>query len=395
MQRLQKSHIFFLFLHRQSKIERFFRLMTLHIFNPEHDIALAANLSNFTAPRAGRQLRHDLGFLPVLWAKEGDEVLVDDVEYVERQLETVYSQLEKYGLSSVFPLGIHRIPLRNTSYSPVEYGIVEPWGWDRALCAMLKRRGFNEQLLPTDEQLQRIRALSHRRTAARLLPLLQMPGTVGEAFECATIEEVQVLLDRYGYLMLKAPWSSSGRGVRPMKSGENASQTEKWAVNVLKSQGNVMVEPYYQKVMDFGMEFTALENSALRYDGLSLFQTQNGAYTGNLLATERKKREIVSRYIPLSLLDSIQQKITECLNLQDYRGPLGIDMMIVEKDGRGKMEDGRKYLLHPCVEINLRRTMGHVALSLTPGEDDRLLTMSITYDGSHYLFNIKESQIDF
>ena len=52
--------------------------MTLHIFNPEHDIALAANLSNFTAPHAGRQLRHDLGFLPALWAAEGDSVLVEN-----------------------------------------------------------------------------------------------------------------------------------------------------------------------------------------------------------------------------------------------------------------------------------------------------------------------------
>ena len=54
--------------------------MTLHIFNPEHDIALASGLSNFTAPHAGRQLRHDLGFLPAIWAKEGDIIMVDDVE---------------------------------------------------------------------------------------------------------------------------------------------------------------------------------------------------------------------------------------------------------------------------------------------------------------------------
>ena len=46
--------------------------MTLHIFNPEHDIALASGLANFTAPHAGRQLRHDLGFLPAIWAQEGD-----------------------------------------------------------------------------------------------------------------------------------------------------------------------------------------------------------------------------------------------------------------------------------------------------------------------------------
>ena len=58
--------------------------MTLHIFNPEHDIALASGLSNFTAPHAGRQLRHDLGFLPAVWAQEGDVVLVDDVEQAQR-----------------------------------------------------------------------------------------------------------------------------------------------------------------------------------------------------------------------------------------------------------------------------------------------------------------------
>ena len=54
--------------------------MTLHIFNPEHDIALASNLSNFTAPHAGRQLRNDLGFLPALWAQEGDQILVEHEE---------------------------------------------------------------------------------------------------------------------------------------------------------------------------------------------------------------------------------------------------------------------------------------------------------------------------
>ena len=58
--------------------------MTLHSFNPEHDIALASGLSNFTAPHAGRQLRHDLGFLPAIWAKEGDAILVDDVEQAQR-----------------------------------------------------------------------------------------------------------------------------------------------------------------------------------------------------------------------------------------------------------------------------------------------------------------------
>ena len=67
--------------------------MTLHVFNPEHDIALASNLSNFTAPRAGRQLRHDLSFLPLFWAAEDDVVLVDDAEYAKRQFQELFMHL--------------------------------------------------------------------------------------------------------------------------------------------------------------------------------------------------------------------------------------------------------------------------------------------------------------
>ena len=54
--------------------------MKLHIFNPEHDLALAAHLRQFTAPHAGRQLRSDLAFIPALWADQGDLVLVDDID---------------------------------------------------------------------------------------------------------------------------------------------------------------------------------------------------------------------------------------------------------------------------------------------------------------------------
>ena len=52
----------------------------IHVFNPEHDIALAANQKRFTAPHAGRQMRADLGFIPALWANDSDFVIVDDVE---------------------------------------------------------------------------------------------------------------------------------------------------------------------------------------------------------------------------------------------------------------------------------------------------------------------------
>ena len=67
--------------------------MTLHIFNPEHDIALAYDNKYFTAPHAGRLLRHDLDYLPVLWAAEGDYVLVENIGSAQQHA----LRLQRYG----------------------------------------------------------------------------------------------------------------------------------------------------------------------------------------------------------------------------------------------------------------------------------------------------------
>ena len=342
----------------------------LHIFNPEHDIALASNLANFTAPHAGRQLRADLGFLPAIWAKEDDVVLVDNVEHAQKASRRVAWQSGKVLFANVPPQDIDGISV---------------WGWDKALKAQLKRKGCAPSLLPSDAQLEHIRQLSHRRTSARLLPLLQMQGTVGESYECTKPEEVEMLLQKYGQVVMKAPWSSSGRGLRFCDAARLVNSEKlimnNWFHNLVERQGSVMVEPYYDKVKDFGMEFSADGQGHIRYEGLSLFHTVNGAYVGNILATERAKQGMLSRYIPVDFVNCIREKIISHLDLGDYAGPFGVDMMIV------KSTDG--FLLHPCVEINLRRTMGHVALSLTPDDDEIVKVMRIQLT-DHYKLKINK-----
>ena len=68
---------------------RNFACMKLHIFNPEHDTALAANKAPFTPPHAARQLHHDLGFISAVWADEGDFVVVDDKESAKESLKRI------------------------------------------------------------------------------------------------------------------------------------------------------------------------------------------------------------------------------------------------------------------------------------------------------------------
>lgn len=327
--------------------------MILHVFNPEHDISLASGLKSFTPPAAVRLLREGAGFLPALWARRGDAVLVGDVERASREAERVSRM---YGITVsncrfVTYRDLHELNLRG----------VDVWGWDRAIVARLARHGVPRRLMPDDDRLTAIRRLSSRATAARLLPLLAGRGRAGEAFVCQGEDEIRRHIAERGAVVLKSPWSCSGRGVRFVRGGEVAEQLSGWIRKTLKTQGAVMVEPYYKKVMDFGMEFFCHGDGSVEYAGLSLFSVTNGAYTGNVIAPEAYKRERISAFVPAELLNDVKEKITDWAGTEYrgvYEGPFGVDMMVVEGTAGGDP------LLHPCVEINLRRTMGHVALAV-------------------------------
>lgn len=332
--------------------------MTLHVFNPEHDLALASDLSNFTAPHAGRRLRADLGYLPALWAGVNDCVLVEHVEQARR----VYGRLRARVGGSPCRF-VDKSQLRNL---PIDR--VEPWGWDMALRAALIRYGVSPEACASEAEITDVRKYSHRRYAAEVLRLLDWNPPA----EVSSVEAVEQCLSASPRLVVKAPWSSSGRGVRFI-GGELSDYQRGWLRNIIAQQGSVMVEPFYPKVKDFGMEFEALPDGQIRYVGLSLFDTRNGAYTGNVIASEEDKIEMISRYIPISLIDFVRVKIMDALGQvigRHYVGPFGVDMMILSKP------DNQGFLIHPCVEINLRRTMGHVAIEMANASSSALATSS-------------------
>ena len=337
--------------------------MTLHVFNPEHDLALASGLSNFTAPHAGRRLRADLGYLPALWAGEGDCVLVEHVDQARR----AYGRLRaRVGGSPCRFVDKSQLP-----HLPIDR--VSPWGWDLALRAALIRYGAPAEACPSESEIAAVRDLSHRRHAAkvlhRLISFLVPPSSFLESpLEAASVEAVETCLLKHPHLVVKAPWSSSGRGVRFIE-GELSDYHRGWLLNTIAQQGSVMVEPMYPKVKDFGMEFEALQDGRIRYLGLSLFDTRNGAYTGNIIASEEDKLDMISRYVPASSIGDIREKLISALSdvftshasspsSCPYTGPFGVDMMILSRP------DGQGFSIHPCVEINLRRTMGHVAIEM-------------------------------
>ena len=328
--------------------------MVLHVFNPEHDLALASGLSNFTAPHAGRRLRADLGYLPALWAGEDDCVLVEHVEQARRAFSRLRARVGGSPRRFVDKSQLSRLPIDRVS----------PWGWDLALRAALIRYGVSPEACAGEAEIAAVRDYSHRRHAAEVLRrlLCHMPqdSFLEAPVEAASLEAVEECMSRSSRLVVKAPWSSSGRGVRFI-DGALSDYHRGWLRNTIAQQGSVMVEPFYSKVKDFGMEFEALPDGQIRYLGLSLFDTRNGAYTGNIIASEEDKLDIISRYIPISSIDFVRAKVTDALRAVisgHYAGPFGVDMMILSNP------DGQGFSVHPCVEINLRRTMGHVAIEM-------------------------------
>lgn len=346
--------------------------MNLHIFNPEHDIALAMDKSRFAVPHVAQELRMNLGFLPALWAEDGDCVLVDDVNFALKAVKPY----RKYTADVLF--------VDKGAFRDISFDVAKPWGWDRRIKAELLDAGMKEDALPSDEYINGVRDLSHRRLTSTVLPLISNgieDRTCGTSFQCESLDEVREYVARYDKVVVKAPWSSSGRGVTYYDRDSDMHKTAHIS-RTIQRQGSVMVEPYYNRIADFAMEFVAGEDGSVEYRGLSVFQTLHGKYTGSLVASEEYKLGLLGKYVDEELLRQVSATYVQLLPsllTGKYAGALGIDMMIV---GAG---DAKGFLLHPCVELNMRNTMGHVALSLAARHDGYASLMSIIHDVNYEL----------
>ena len=356
--------------------------MTLHFFNPDHDIALALNQRRFATPHVGRQMRSDLGYIPALWAEDDDVVVVEDIDAAE----LLY---KRHKLSSRARVEFVTTEQLENTVSGDDYRFA-PWGWNRSIRSTFLDAKIPKTMLPSEQQLDNIRTLSNRALAVKLLSSMNgMLGVIGLSAVCNSSEEVMEALELHKDIVVKAPWSSSGRGVRYINIDDGPNENvRKWISNTLEKQGTIIVEKKCCKIQDFAMEFQSQADGKVIYEGLSLFTTRNGAYTGNILLPEDEKEEYLHKYLSPTLLDEVKGHIETFLTKEingAYIGPLGVDMMICSP---WEADNDSVTVLNPCIEINMRRTMGHVALALTRRGQRGI--MSIDYDGKNYRLHIRQ-----
>ncbi|WP_299172624.1 hypothetical protein [uncultured Bacteroides sp.] len=323
----------------------------VYLFNPDYDMAMANFTPYYKAPAEILRMADNLSVLPVWFAGKGSGVKVDSLERVA---------LFRRQLGEICPEGEGREVLSEL-LSSVDWteqwpsARYVPWGWTPALLHRLRLEGVDEEFLPSAEEMQRIRYLSSRERCLEILPAFAgWEGICGEMKACKQLTEVDTFIRERGQVILKAPWSGSGRGLWKVSAASWNAQLAGWTSRILKVQGRLMAEPIYDKVADFAMEFFSDENGEVRFVGYSYFETDvHGNYKANRLLSNTAIEERLSRYVSLERLSCIGACLEASLKKllgQAYQGYLGVDMMVC------RVEDG--YRIHPCVEINLRMNMG-------------------------------------
>ena len=326
-----------------------------YVFNPDNDLALANGDANYLPPRTARRMAMDLAFLPAWYADEGDTVLLPDSD-------ALY-YWEKTSVCGVAHAQVEWMTQKETLPNQP----LVPWGWNPALVKQMSLRGLADKHLPTQEQMHTLRHLSSRKTSVEVLEeimknISDKHRLVGKSAYCTTEEEIARQVEAHPSTMLKAPWSSSGKGLR-RGQGHYIPPLSGWCVRTLQQQGAVVVEPLYRKVKDFAMEFYSTGNGdALTFVGYSRFVTDaNGAYEGNVLATDEEIERELSTYVSREALHAVCAELQASLTSRIgacYRGYVGVDMMICMVKKENQKWD---LYLHPCVEVNLRMNMGVVA----------------------------------
>lgn len=285
------------------------------LFNPSHEMALAANATQYTPPKLIRQMETDLCRLPLLWAEEGDSVLT-------------------------------------TEGSVDSNAVPAPWGWNKSVRNRFLRLGVNAALMPSEQKLDTWRTYASRAWAADYCNVLyrHLHNGLVPNHVCFLHSQTdyEAWLSKYGSVpfIVKAEYSSSGRGNRVFNSQLSTFNFHP-----------ISIDTFYGKLLDFAMEYE-VNRQEVRYLGLSVFETTHeGRYAFNYLCSQQQLRKMIVCHLPdVSVIDKLVdihcQLLSERL-LGQYEGIVGIDMMVVQGG-----------LVHPCVEINLRMNMGVVAMKI-------------------------------
>lgn len=314
----------------------------LHFFNPGNDLALASGQRYYTPPAAAVAMEHAGIWLPLLLGRKGDFVLTDGMRDMPEDLREWDHDMQPW--------------------QGEEIEALRPWGWspwamEQFARAFRKRGARWHEHFDSDVNLQRVASLSHRRISTAVHHTLATDLAPVEAF---TTEEARNALQKWGRVVGKSPLSGSGRGVFHGSMHSADAFTRRCATSIAR-QGSVMIERELDRIAEFAMLFEMRRDSGISFLGYSLFETTGDTYTANLLLPDDEIRRRLTSLCPGEDFRDLERRteaaMRQIIGAIPYDGFFGVDMMIYDNGGTPTV--------NPCIEVNMRTTMGVVAWMAT------------------------------
>lgn len=334
----------------------------IFLFNPTCELAVANGSFSYVPPLLLQQMETDLAILPFLMTTKNDFVLSEN-----RPSQKFIEKLVAAGFEVPKFCTLHELENQETN----EFGAILPWGWSTAVhykLRTLKQKCHPEfRNSPVFKWIPEHQLLYERATSLNLLEKL-LENEPPEFFIdkrwvgkiITNIEAINLLLQQHGAIVVKAPLSSSGRGIQIIRKKALSRPNSEWISGMLKQQNYVIAEPWIDKLMDVSFQFYTDQKNGLDYLGQTFFETSsNGQYQGSLINPDVKKLLPDVDISELAkLIRTTEEKLRKALQNSFYtryhEGFLGIDGMIFRR--------GNKLKIQPCVEVNCRMNMGILSM---------------------------------
>ena len=333
-------------------------MASLHYFNPGSEAAILHASPYYTPTANLLKMQRDLAFLPAWYADSPN-----DYVWIENSLPEEFVPMIKSFSHLAKTVCFEDLINQKQELTGLE---ISPWGISPQSLRFFEILNDKHDLgLIIPKWKEEYSRLCSRETANKCLEFIiqshpEIEKNIVPTF-CTNIEGIENLTQTSRHLLLaKAPYSSSGRGLLWLPPG-NLHQSEKQIISgILKKQGFVSIEKALDKRVDFAMLFHSDGFGKIKYTGLSLFETnKKGAYNKNIIASQHEIQDKLKAFIDILLLEKVKNAILQFLSYHFnfiYKGCIGVDMMVYSEKAF--------FRLHPCVEINMRNTMGMLAFQL-------------------------------
>ncbi len=182
---------------------------------------------------------------------------------------------------------------------------------------------------------------------------------------CRSVSDAVAAIDELidqGPVLLKGFYGCAGRDHYRVFEGKE-DEAKEWLERVLPDHGGVVVEPLRHRALDFSVLYEMNDGKASMV-GMSVMENDEyGRFQASRVAPKWGSMlyDDVSEYLyrDINVMEWYQEKVPAALEelLPGYVGPLGVDAMVY-------FDEDIEFHWTPVVELNVRMTMGRVALEM-------------------------------